>query len=68
LQANGISQAFSRGVEMNILTWRQVLTTLNPSPIFVALGDFAEVLAVNGDALLKNSNDQEVKGCHTSQH
>jgi hypothetical protein len=43
---------------MKILTLREVLTTLNPSPIFVAVADFAEVLAVNSDALLKQSNDQ----------
>jgi hypothetical protein len=47
---------------MKILTWREALNTLNPSPIFVAVADFAEVLAVNGDALLTMSNGQEVKG------
>ena len=34
---------------MKILTLREVLTTLNPSPIFVAVANFAEVLAVNDD-------------------
>jgi hypothetical protein len=52
---------------MKILTWRGAHYT-EPIAHFVAVADFAEVLAVNGDALLKNSNDQEVKGCHTSQH
>jgi hypothetical protein len=69
LQANGISQGFSRAIEMKILTWKEVLTTLNPSPIFGAVANFAEVLAMNGDGLYpKESDRRKERGCQTGQH
>jgi len=32
---------------MKFLTWKVLLSTLNPSPIFVAVANFAEVLAMD---------------------
>ena len=54
---------------MKVLTWKAMLTALNPSPIFAAVANFAEMLAMNGDGLdPKKSNHREEKACHTSQH
>jgi hypothetical protein len=54
---------------MKVLTWKAVLTTLNPSPIFTAVASFAEMLAMNGDGFdPKKSNHREEKACHKNQH
>jgi hypothetical protein len=66
LQATGISQPFSRGIEMKVLTWNAVLTILNPSPIFVAVASFAEMLAMM-DFDPTQLNQHEEKASHKSQ-
>jgi hypothetical protein len=61
--------AFNRGVKMKVITWKAVLTILNPSPIFAAVASFAEMLAVNGDGFdPKKSYHREEKACHKNQH
>jgi hypothetical protein len=42
------------GIEMTLNMWKEVLASLNPSPIFLVVANFAELLAMNGDGLYPN--------------
>jgi hypothetical protein len=47
---------FIKVVEMKALTWKAMLASLNPSPVFEALAGIAEELAMNGNGLDRNKS------------
>jgi hypothetical protein len=51
-----IAMAFIELDGMKALKWKAALATLNPSPVFEAVGRFAEELAMNRHGLDRNKS------------
>jgi hypothetical protein len=53
---------------MKTLTWKTILATLNPSPLFEAVAAFAEERATRDrQTCSKQSTHQEERPCHSGQ-
>jgi len=54
---------------MKTLTWKSMLATLNPSPLFEAVAAFAEELATRDRKICpKPSTRREEPPCHSTRH
>ena len=68
IAAHYSSAAYGRLTTMKTLSWKSMLASLNPSPLFEAVAAFAEALATKDREICpQQSTRQEERPCHSTR-